>query len=63
MARAIRKTTYCGVRRSLRERGAVKSSSLDLFILAKTSLQTRQDALVPPLQYRFLRSVGKPSYR
>ena len=50
MARAIRKKTYCGVRRSLRERGTVKSSSLDLFMLAKKSLlPTRQDALVLPV--------------
>ena len=54
MARAIRKRTYCGVRRSLRERGTVKSTSLDLFMLAKKSLQTRQDDLVRPLHYRFL---------
>ena len=49
MARAIRKRTYCGVRISFRERGTVKSSSLDLFMLAKKSLQTRQDALVRPI--------------
>lgn len=49
MARAIRKKTYCGVRRSLRERGTVTPSSLDLFMLAKKSLQTRQDALVLPV--------------
>ena len=49
MARAIRKKTYCGVRRSLRERGTVKSTSLGLFMLAKKSLQTRRDALVLPV--------------